>query len=233
MERKPNLRYSSKYSVMIDLNDNVVYNAKKEFYGKKINLHKFKGGYYTNSYQKNMTLHRIVCDACVLNPRPDIFDVVDHINGDTSDNTPGNLRWVNHHLNVNWRPNMGKFGPPGVELSKFCTKKGWVARYTFRKHNCVLFSSKNVEKVIDFAREFHINHFTKLYEAYLNSPVPGTEEWFEYWRNLVVCKKAVLFRKDIKNLRKFIVSHKLFKKLTGENGNGNSERAPQTTEISL
>ena len=45
-------------------------------------------------------LHRLLAKAFVLNPRPDIFDIVDHINGDTLDNSIGNLRWLNRELNM-------------------------------------------------------------------------------------------------------------------------------------
>ncbi len=218
MCRSPLLRYSPMYSVMIDLNNNTVYNAKPENYGKKINLHKFKGGYFTNAGHQNMTLHRIVADACVTNPRPDIFNVVDHINGKTEDNRPENLRWVNHHINLNNRQNGGKYGPPGVELSKFRTKRGnWVVRYTFRKHGMVLFSTKNKEKVIKYAQEFKTKYLQKLYEAYVNSPTHESEEWFVYWRKYLVCREPddVFFREEIREIWKFLVNKSLFKKLTG------------------
>ena len=45
-------------------------------------------------------MHRLVAKAFVFNPRPDIFDEVDHINGVRSDNRWTNLRWVNHKLNM-------------------------------------------------------------------------------------------------------------------------------------
>jgi hypothetical protein len=44
-------------------------------------------------------VHRLVAAAFVQNPRPDIFNVVDHINGDTHNNHYSNLRWLNDQLN--------------------------------------------------------------------------------------------------------------------------------------
>ena len=44
-------------------------------------------------------LHRLVADLFVKNPRPDIFDKVDHIDGDRSNNHYTNLRWVDNQLN--------------------------------------------------------------------------------------------------------------------------------------
>jgi len=45
-------------------------------------------------------LHRLLARSFVKNPRPDIFNIVDHINGDTLCNDISNLRWVNRQLNM-------------------------------------------------------------------------------------------------------------------------------------
>ena len=45
-------------------------------------------------------LHRLIAKAFVKNPRPDIFNVVDHINGETLCNETWNLRWLNRELNM-------------------------------------------------------------------------------------------------------------------------------------
>ena len=46
------------------------------------------------------SIHRLVAEAFVKNPRPDIFDIVDHINCDKSNNHYTNLRWVDCELNA-------------------------------------------------------------------------------------------------------------------------------------
>ena len=56
-----------------------------------------KHGYYLLN---NLRVHRLVATAFCENPRPDIFDRVDHINHDRADNRAVNLRWVNHRLNM-------------------------------------------------------------------------------------------------------------------------------------
>ena len=52
------------------------------------------------SCQCTKSVHRLVAKAFVKNPRPDIFDMVDHIDGNPSNNHYTNLRWVDNELNT-------------------------------------------------------------------------------------------------------------------------------------
>ena len=45
-------------------------------------------------------VHRMVAFVFCPNPRPDIFDRVDHIDRDGTNNHKNNLRWINHALNM-------------------------------------------------------------------------------------------------------------------------------------
>ena len=45
-------------------------------------------------------IHRLIAFAFCINPRPDIFKLVDHIDRDPTNNVPTNLRWLNHSLNA-------------------------------------------------------------------------------------------------------------------------------------
>jgi hypothetical protein len=47
----------------------------------------------------NRGVHRLVAEAFVENPRPDIFDMVDHIDHNRSNNHYTNLRWLDSELN--------------------------------------------------------------------------------------------------------------------------------------
>jgi len=48
---------------------------------------------------KNHKIHRLVALAFVHNPRPDIFNMVDHIDQNKANNCATNLRWLNNQLN--------------------------------------------------------------------------------------------------------------------------------------
>ena len=57
---------------------------------------KSSGGYMRF---KSFWIHRLVAETFVQNPRPDIFDCVDHIDRNKENNCASNLRWVNQQLN--------------------------------------------------------------------------------------------------------------------------------------
>ncbi len=67
--------------------------------GKKINFHKIKSEKHKNGFYacsvagKSIYVHRIVAEAYVENPRPIVYKMVLHKNGDTLDNRPENLMW--------------------------------------------------------------------------------------------------------------------------------------------
>ena len=50
--------------------------------------------------KKQLSVHNLVAKAFVSNPRPDIFDEVDHIDRDKKNNHASNLRWLNRSLNL-------------------------------------------------------------------------------------------------------------------------------------
>jgi hypothetical protein len=63
-----------------------------------LSLHKDNKG-------KNTHVHILVAKAFVENPRPDIFDMVDHIDCVRTNNHYSNLRWVDNELNSANRKN--------------------------------------------------------------------------------------------------------------------------------
>ena len=59
-----------------------------------------------SSYGKTESVHNLVAEA-FIGPKPDKFYRVDHINEDKLDNSPKNLRWINHGHNTMRSSNTG------------------------------------------------------------------------------------------------------------------------------
>jgi len=77
-------------------------------------------------HDKNQRINRVVARAFVHNPCPDIFNMVDHIDQNKSNNCASNLRWLNNQLNM--LNNSGR--------SIFKTPSGkWVVKIGFNKKN--------------------------------------------------------------------------------------------------
>ena len=152
------LVYSARYKVNVDLEDFHCTSAKNNEFAKVLpmkvsgNTNYLKFGRWNRGNGVMLFLHRIVADACVTNPRPDIFDVVDHIDGCTLHNDPSNLRWVNSHLNHNNLKTSEYSTPPGVHLQKRKTNSGkWYSYISFTKNGCILKSFRSLQKASAFA----------------------------------------------------------------------------------
>ena len=214
------LVFSERYRVNVDLSDYHCTSAVNSEYGKQL-LMRLNGAcpyLRKNGHKTHLYLHRIVADACVWNLRPDLFDVVDHKDGNPVNNDPKNLRWVNAHLNkVNLSTQEGQT-PPGVSVSKRkCASGKWYACIMFTKNSCCLKTFRTLQKAVTFANKFNSNYFDRLYNAYVNSP----KDPFQcrlYWANLAICISD--FRCENRKSRqqvlngKFLVTDELFKKLT-------------------
>ena len=218
MCQKSKLVYSPMYKINVDLEDFWCTSAENYNFGKRIIMYAGDATRYSENAQKRLYLHRIVADATVYNPRPDIFDFVDHIDGDTKNNDPSNLRWLNHHLNVNWKYREGET-PPGVTMEKKRVKSGkWFASIYFRRCNCKLKTFRTLQSCVEFGSYFHKEHFRRLYEAYVKSPRDEFQSR-KYWAERLISVQD--FRCDIRMMRKsvlafhkFLVSDSIYKKLT-------------------
>ena len=85
-------------------------------------------------------LHRLVAELFVKNPRPDIFDKVDHIDGNRSNNHYTNLRWVDNQLNCGNRKTA-----KNVYLFKRKTTQRW--------HGCFRLGGNQTKKWFDTEAE--------------------------------------------------------------------------------
>ncbi len=204
------LRYAPSYKMNIDLKDKMVWDANGKNFGKQVFFRLTPGGYWHNAY-RNIYLHQLIADACVWNDRPDLYTVVDHINGVRDDNDPNNLRHVNCHINSNSRHHDPETQtPPGLTHDTTVLKSGnfW-SSWVYKKNNCALKYFRRKRDGVDFANDFNRRYVARMIEAYDNSPGGGDiEEWRRYWSSRLISnsKFRKTHRADVLNLRKFIVT---------------------------
>lgn len=128
-------RYFTKERILIPQN-----RIAKGLVYKKIDLTK-------NKITKQLSIHRIVCEAFISNPEKKLC--VNHINGNPSDNRMENLEWVTHKENTNhWllaknRKSIRKEyneSIPEYLLSDFCTNE---YRNIINEYHSLLLASAN------------------------------------------------------------------------------------------
>lgn len=105
----------------------------------------------------NLYLHRFIVGA---NPG----DIVDHVNGDTMDNTRKNLRIATHQQNMaNSKRRKNNDGYKGVQLR--CDGKKWVARIQVHKkmiHLGSFLTPEDAARAYDKAAILHFGEFARL-----------------------------------------------------------------------
>ena len=70
-------------------------------HGSRATDTRLKCGYMYNEINGyECARHRLVAMAFTINPRPDMFDIVDHMDRNKLNNDWSNLRWVSHSLNM-------------------------------------------------------------------------------------------------------------------------------------
>lgn len=98
----------------------------------------------------NVLRHRLVARAFVCNPRPGLFDQVDHINGDKTDNRVCNLRWVTGQLNTLNQTSKTRRGEPRLKTKPFEAR----VKFLGRKHHLGYYATEEeCKKVQDYTRK--------------------------------------------------------------------------------
>jgi hypothetical protein len=104
--------------------------------------------------RKNHKIHRLVALAFVHNPRPDIFDVVDHIDQNKSNNHHTNLRWVNTQLNL--------LNNSGRSILKTSSGK-WMVRICVNYKKCNFGTYATEAEALKVARRWKAKIFHGIY----------------------------------------------------------------------
>ena len=134
--------------------------------GQKLKPFKGRGYWMFNCNRRRTTkyedrpciikIHRAVAEAFIHNPRPDIFNVVDHIDCDKLNNHYTNLRWLSSDLNKlnNKCPGIRQ-APSGRWQSKVC--------------GCPTKVCESREAAIEHSRKLKLEKFNKKYFEELKS----------------------------------------------------------------
>ena len=144
--------------------------AGEPYYGNDNGL-----GYMVTKRRGNVTecVHRLIAEAFVPNPRPDIFTQVDHINRVRDDNRACNLRWVSPELNA-----LNKKGSQVRMIAKWFNRK--TRRWIFHKKPVFLgyYGQKRVTRAFGTHAEAHAacsawraKMFFHTYEMLTSGPV--------------------------------------------------------------
>ena len=130
-------------------------------------------------------IHRLIGAVFVHNPRPDIFDRVDHIDRNTRNNAISNLRWVNHKLN------MINTQTTNVRMRTYVRRNGKLGSYWKKKFGKYAYEyservSGELVKVriyfddfntaLEFGKKDKIIRFNKLYAEYINESSSACRE---------------------------------------------------------
>ena len=130
--------------------------------GKKVNFHKIKSEKHRKGFLacsvagKSIYVHRVVAEAFVENPRPIVYKMVLHKNGDTLDNRPENLMWGD---SSSLYQNRVKLGIAGAGQK---TDKKYRGSSTISYEDAVKIAERldNGEHAKDICKEFNVSEMS-------------------------------------------------------------------------
>ena len=129
------------------------------------------------------SLHQAVAHSWVFNPCPDLFAVIDHINGNTHDNRAENLRFLNNRLNMT---NL-KYGT-GISYIK--RHKKWQAKVTtdgaiFKKGEFHTKSEAELMAALWRDEKFHQHYKANVVQQTTLTPDYERPSGLFYWRDII------------------------------------------------
>ena len=128
---------------------------------------------YRNVWINNICVHshRMIALTFVHNPIPSVFDEVDHIDCDTTNDKPSNLRWLTHQLN-----GMNRKDAVNAYFEKVFVKKlqrvvgrKWVGRVTVQGVRHVVGYYKTKEVAMLHSKEFKQKAFGRIYQEHIDA----------------------------------------------------------------
>jgi hypothetical protein len=128
---------------------------------KKGELYRY---YRLPGYTSPRYIHRYVCRLFCPNPAPGLFNIVDHINHDKTDNRSCNLRWVDKQLNTMWKESLK---PRRCKPSPQAPKK-WLVLTSYEGTRVSRWFTDK-KKAVEYKRAFRNSEFERIYQKKIYS----------------------------------------------------------------
>ena len=175
--------------------------VKNSITNKLLNPYINNGGYLsisTLSYNRKYyyyRVHRLVALTFLVNPNPEIYNVVNHIDCNRTNNNLSNLEWVTIKENNDYskkskitpKSEFVGYDENGYEVERF-TRLNIPSKYTLKELNNAVNRKNNYYSGLFWKREY----FEKNIPGYTGNL--DDYEWFEHWKypGLYVCKEGFI-----------------------------------------
>lgn len=156
-------------------------NILSKNHNKMITHKRMRDGYYrTELYKKTepkrrmYNVHRIIAEVFVDNPNPDEYKIVNHKDGDKSNNHANNLEWCNQRMNIkhahktgltkNKRSKLKKISILNIDTSEVIIAKNIVECSKIlnvsqsRIRNCLYYNENSIIK-----GKFKVSRYTETF----------------------------------------------------------------------
>lgn len=166
-----NAKYIDGFENYVIFKNGKVFTFSSKHRDKFLKLGKYKDGYLylkltKNKKHYNKRLHRLLAIAFIENPKPDEYDIIDHIDGNNQNNNLDNLRWCNLSINNRNQKLLKRntSGFQGVLFDK--TKNAYRANWydENKKRHEISFSLNKYPN----AKELTIEYRQKMVDKYYN-----------------------------------------------------------------
>ena len=166
-----NAKYIDGFENYVIFKNGKVFTFSSKHSDKYMKLNKDKDGYLylkltKNKHSYHKLLNRLLGIAFIENPKPDEYNIIDHIDGNNQNNNLDNLRWCNNSIN-NRNQKLLKRNTSGHQGVRFeTTSNQWKVRW-YDENKKVKTKSFSLNK-FDNAKKLAIEYRKEMVDKYYN-----------------------------------------------------------------